>query len=144
MRQIHPRRQSNMPSTQRQHQEHQEHQEHQTTRYKANPVIQAPLFASISPKAATTFSAPSRGILDQESAYLCKWLRSRLEDGLWLIRQESALTATESDRRLIAGLANTARALGLPVWPPRPRVRQERSEEHTSELQSPVHLVCRL
>src|SRR5438876_4274267 len=24
------------------------------------------------------------------------------------------------------------------------RARQERSEEHTSELQSPVHLVCRL
>src|SRR5690242_18571562 len=94
MRQIHPSRQSNMPSTQRQHQEH---QEHQTTRYKANPVIQASLFASISPKAATTFSAPSRGILDQESAYLCKWLRSRLEDGLWLIRQESALTATETE-----------------------------------------------
>src|SRR5690348_17462948 len=26
----------------------------------------------------------------------------------------------------------------------RGRTRQERSEEHTSELQSPVHLVCRL
>src|SRR4051794_41690746 len=28
--------------------------------------------------------------------------------------------------------------------PARPRRRLERSEEHTSELQSPVHLVCRL
>src|SRR5438876_8958814 len=27
---------------------------------------------------------------------------------------------------------------------PEQRERQERSEEHTSELQSPVHLVCRL
>src|SRR6266581_9498757 len=37
------------------------------------------------------------------------------------------------------------------AWPPapatrcaRPRARSGRSEEHTSELQSPVHLVCRL
>ena len=102
-----------MPSTRRQH---------QTTRYKANPVIQASLFASTSPKAATTFSAPSRGILDQESAYLCAWLRSRLEDGLWLIRQESALTATEQQRRQVTRLALKARALGLPVWPPRKAV----------------------
>src|SRR5690348_17937772 len=28
--------------------------------------------------------------------------------------------------------------------PSSPRVAQSRSEEHTSELQSPVHLVCRL
>src|SRR6266487_6694214 len=41
----------------------------------------------------------------------------------------------------------------LPLSPPRPwwrrspwasRARSARSEEHTSELQSPVHLVCRL
>src|SRR5690348_17488274 len=31
---------------------------------------------------------------------------------------------------------------GLP--PRRPRCKPTRSEEHTSELQSPVHLVCRL
>ena len=105
-----------MPSTQRQH---------QTTRYKANPVIQASLFASTSPKAVTTFSAPRRGVLDQESAYLCAWLRSRLEEGTWIIRAESALTATESDRRQVTTLANTARQHGLPVWPSRQRVRQE-------------------
>src|SRR5437879_4421987 len=28
--------------------------------------------------------------------------------------------------------------------PKRPRVRRRRSEEHTSELQSPMYLVCRL
>src|SRR5690348_17689507 len=30
------------------------------------------------------------------------------------------------------------------VGPPRPGTSFPRSEEHTSELQSPVHLVCRL
>src|SRR5438876_1619841 len=30
------------------------------------------------------------------------------------------------------------------AYPPRPVARGKRSEEHTSELQSPVHLVCRL
>ena len=102
-----------MPSTQRQH------QKHQTTRYKANPVIQASLFASVSPKVVATFSVPSRGILDQESAYLCAWLRSRLEDGLWLLREESALTATQQQRRQVTRLAHKARSLGLPVWPQR-------------------------
>src|SRR5690348_17750927 len=34
---------------------------------------------------------------------------------------------------------------GRPPAPPRPaRSARRRSEEHTSELQSPVHLVCRL
>src|SRR2546426_6745375 len=40
-----------------------------------------------------------------------------------------------------------ARAAGDGVGPPRslqPRHSQERSEEHTSELQSPCNLVCRL
>src|SRR5947208_6609080 len=52
--------------------------------------------------------------------------------------------------------ARTALAPGSPTWaPPPPRNRsgptspidygaEERSEEHTSELQSPDHLVCRL
>src|SRR5438876_2258448 len=39
-------------------------------------------------------------------------------------------------------------ARGLPQWPPAYLFGlaplQQRSEEHTSELQSPVHLVCRL
>src|SRR5258708_37691885 len=36
---------------------------------------------------------------------------------------------------------------GCIAWPPGPHVQSEavvRSEEHTSELQSPDHLVCRL
>src|SRR5690348_17455083 len=35
-------------------------------------------------------------------------------------------------------------ARGGPARPERTGQGQERSEEHTSELQSPVHLVCRL
>src|SRR6266487_5263920 len=34
--------------------------------------------------------------------------------------------------------------LPLELYPFVPGHRRERSEEHTSELQSPVHLVCRL
>ena len=88
---------------------------------KDNLTVQAELFASISPSTATTFSAPSRGIQD-EDRYLCAWLRSRLENGLWLLREESALTATEQQRRQVTRLAHKARALGLPVWPPRKAV----------------------
>src|SRR6266487_6118250 len=41
--------------------------------------------------------------------------------------------------------AAPARALPRPAGPPRtPRPDAPRSEEHTSEFQSPVHLVCRL
>src|SRR5438876_1459909 len=34
--------------------------------------------------------------------------------------------------------------VGIPAQKRSQRVHAERSEEHTSELQSPVHLVCRL
>src|SRR5947208_13616256 len=30
------------------------------------------------------------------------------------------------------------------IFGPRPKIKEKRSEEHTSELQSPDHLVCRL
>jgi len=99
---------------------------HQATRLQARGTIQMSLPLSFglstSPKAVATFSAPRSSILDQESAYLCAWLRSRLEDGLWLIRQDSALTATESERRQVTRLAQKARSLGLLVWPPRKAV----------------------
>src|SRR4051794_41690177 len=39
--------------------------------------------------------------------------------------------------------SRSSRALASRCWASVPR-RQGRSEEHTSELQSPVHLVCRL
>src|SRR5690348_17551507 len=41
-------------------------------------------------------------------------------------------------------LAEPLRTIGRAEEPARPGSRERRSEEHTSELQSPVHLVCRL
>src|SRR5690348_18325099 len=68
-------------------------------------------------------------------------------------RRSSDLSAT----RLISTLISTTLPLGRlcqratrasatrPIAEPNPAViRRPRSEEHTSELQSPVHLVCRL
>src|SRR5438876_5956125 len=46
-------------------------------------------------------------------------------------------------RRGVPGLRGPARPPARRRVPPRPRAGG-RSEEHTSELQSPVHLVCRL
>ena len=60
----------------------------------------------------------------QEEKYLCTWLRSRLEDGTWIIRQESALTATQQQRQQVTRLAHKARSLGLAVWPPRRHVQE--------------------
>ena len=110
-----------MPSTQRQH---------QTTRSQGQQQQMVLIDIDKPQGRFSAFSARHKAILEprpnqQEDKYLCAWLRSRLEDGLWLIRQESALTATESDRRQVTRLAHKARALGLPVWPPRQRVRQE-------------------
>src|SRR5438309_8596548 len=48
------------------------------------------------------------------------------------------------DQRVVSSLscwAAAVRASSWPCWRPRPRPR---SEEHTSELQSQFHLVCRL
>jgi len=113
-----------MPSTQRQH---------QTTRSQPNLAVQIALplsgylFDTSGGASLTsaTNSAAQKAPRDPEMEYLCAWLRSRLEEGTWIIRAESALTATESDRRQVTTLANTARQHGLPVWPPRQRVRQE-------------------
>src|SRR5690348_18220872 len=46
------------------------------------------------------------------------------------------------DERRRGGLVDEV--VADPVRAPRGRVGDVRSEEHTSELQSPVHLVCRL
>ena len=77
------------------------------------------------PAASATSATHTHGLSSSpqhENDYLCAWLRSRLEEGTWIIREESALTATESDRRQVTGLAHKARSLGLPVWPPRKAV----------------------
>src|SRR5579863_8686896 len=46
-------------------------------------------------------------------------------------------------RALLAFMRGEPRVCSM-VRPPAPELEDERSEEHTSELQSPVHLVCRL
>src|SRR5690348_3501805 len=53
--------------------------------------------------------------------------------------------ATPEQRAELESLLDLAGRLGR-LAPPRlpPTRREDRSEEHTSELQSPVHLVCRL
>ena len=71
-----------------------------------------------SPDASRT-SAPNIATLEQESRYLCAWLRSRLEEGLWLPREESALSCAPAQQRQLARLARLARRRGLAVWPAR-------------------------
>lgn len=74
--------------------------------------------------ATTPVASATSATHAQDNDYLCHWLRSRLEDGLWLICQESALTATQQQRQQVTRLAHKARALGLAVWPPRRHVRE--------------------
>src|SRR2546427_8298195 len=52
---------------------------------------------------------------------------------------ESALAALDAQRERIASLQSTQQVLAE-----RERVQDQRSEEHTSELQSQSNLVCRL
>src|SRR5258708_31036067 len=70
--------------------------------------------------------------------------RSTLFPYTTLFRSRSGdLAARSGPGRL--GRAGTAVGLASGRWPSRSRARDgERSEEHTSELQSPDHLVCRL
>src|SRR5690348_17805341 len=53
----------------------------------------------------------------------------------------SAVTAAPKKRRRSRSISD---AMSLSHEPMIYRIRLSRSEEHTSELQSPVHLVCRL
>src|SRR5438876_5316808 len=54
-------------------------------------------------------------------------------------------TLSLHDALPICRMVSAAQRLGVPsVASVRPTTRPPRSEEHTSELQSPVHLVCRL
>src|SRR5207244_12333287 len=62
-----------------------------------------------------------------------------------LIGMESHAEITEADRKLLQSLRTRIRAERELVDRKRTtnRVATDRSEEHTSELQSPDHLVCR-
>lgn len=88
------------------------------TRSQTNLTIQPSLFTSMASPTASAFSAPRRATFD-EDGYLCAWLRSRLEEGLWLPRDESALSCAPAQQRQLARLARVARRRGLAVWPTR-------------------------
>src|SRR5437762_9554659 len=69
-------------------------------------------------------AAPRSGILDKESSISCTSVgRTAASGGGWIGAAEFCCTAVQQ---------NSA----APIQP--------RSEEHTSELQSPMYLVCRL
>ena len=90
-----------------------------TTHSRQNLAVQMALPLSRHRSTATATASATSATHAQDNAYLCAWLRSRLEDGTWTIRGESALTATSSDRAQVTRLAHKARALGLAVWPQR-------------------------
>src|SRR5437762_1706520 len=64
--------------------------------------------------------------------------RSTLFPYTTLFRSKSGGAAPSSTSRRSSGGSGAAQR---PTWPPR---RDSRSEEHTSELRSPMYLVCRL
>src|SRR5438552_14394017 len=55
-------------------------------------------------------------------------------------RYQSPIPAKQWPRARLTGHSSTDLPHRVAVWP----VKRARSEEHTSELQSPDHLVCRL
>src|SRR5690348_1439526 len=63
-----------------------------------------------------------------------------------IILRTTMLSASENETLTRVGRATPMGELMRRYWQPVAAVAQldERSEEHTSELQSPVHLVCRL
>ncbi len=63
---------------------------------------------SLFPTAATA--------MDPEDAYLCAWLRSRIDPVTRTLRDDSALTVTAYDQRQIARLLKAARARGLSIF----------------------------
>ena len=83
-----------------------------TTRREPNLAAQPPLFA-VDATTATSGRSATHTSISGEDAYLCAWLRSRLELTTRTLREESALTHTPSDRRQIWRLLQQVRARGL-------------------------------
>src|SRR5438876_11341590 len=66
-----------------------------------------------------------------------------LHDALPISRRNRIEASHPRPRKLRCARSIVPRKLSTEEKPP-PREKTPRSEEHTSELQSPVHLVCRL
>src|SRR2546429_6455385 len=62
----------------------------------------------------------------------------------WLGRTRCSAVPTAGPSSRSGRVAATAAERGTPSWKKRSAGRVDRSEEHTSELQSRLHLVCRL
>src|SRR2546426_2487616 len=70
--------------------------------------------------------------------------RSTLFPYTTLFRSRKRVVGIDDERELEHAEAGARRLGPLVLEPLTGRVEQERSEEHTSELQSPCNLVCRL
>src|SRR5690348_17983752 len=68
--------------------------------------------------------------------------RSDLAGSIWVWQNDSVAQHHCPGHRQNGG--SCAKSLPAADHPDRRQRRRHRSEEHTSELQSPVHLVCRL
>src|SRR5258708_14170672 len=104
------------------------------------PLVTSALLALLAavPRQADPVAARSKGRPDapvtvyEMSDFQCPYCRGFALETMPLLEQE--YVATGKVRLVYITLPRTARA----------RLRRRRSEEHTSELQSPDHLVCRL
>src|SRR5207253_6808919 len=81
-------------------------------------------------------------VFDQLKPYAGKWARE-LSSVLWALRTSPSRATGESPFFLTYG-SEAVLPTELEFGSPRVRNFNERSEEHTSELQSRGHLVCRL
>lgn len=87
-----------------------------TTHSQPNLAEQPSLFASDATAASSSLSAPSTAILRAEDAYLCAWLRGRIDRATLTLRDDSALTVTPADQRRIWRLLQVAKARKLTIF----------------------------
>src|SRR5574337_1557094 len=86
-----------------------------------------------------------RAVIEHQGAERARFLLARLRDEARRTGTQPLQVPTTPYRNTI-DVANQAKSPGDPAIEHRIRsaVRWNRSEEHTSELQSPLNLVCRL
>src|SRR5690348_17654195 len=90
-------------------------------------------------------AAALRGIVPGEGVIVAEPERRAYEsDGLTAYRQPPLVVVLPSTTAQVSAVLRYCQAEGIKVVPRGAGTSLSRSEEHTSELQSPVHLVCRL